>query len=286
MQIVGAIPRCYFSAFYCLYTGDGYGGKSPFWRSSCFTDAVGYQNLELGLNYNYAASTFVTIGKTKATMTLGDIGVNDAVTYQGTSIQLLTDGGATATIDDYEDLGTVDATYTYATTEVGAPSDGWYLFEDYGFEYPQNDKVLVMGQGYCIDCGDVGAALVFSGAVSKEETEIELGLNYNYTGNCSPKNITFGDITINENVTYQGTSIQFLTDGGATATVDDYEDLGVVDATYTYATEDVGAPSNGWYLFEDYGFEHPQNNLPIPAGQGFCIDCGDADATITIPAAL
>ena len=217
-------------------------------------------------------------------MTLGDIGVNENVTYMGTTIQLLTDGGATATVD-HEELGTVDATYTYATPDVGASAAGWYLFDDYGFEYPMNDVVLPLGQGYCIDCSDAGAALIFAGAVSKEDTEIGLAFNYNYTGNCSPAQITFGDVVPNDNVTYMGTSIQFLTDGGATATVN-HEELGTVDATYTYATPDVGAPSAGWYLFEDYGLEYPQNTLPISAGQGFCVDCSDAEAAITIPSAL
>ena len=215
-------------------------------------------------------------------MTFGDIGVNDAVQYFGTTIQLLTDGGATAKIN-HPELGEVDATYTYATSDI-TENPGWYLYEDYGLEYPQNETILPLGQGYCIDCGDAGAALVFAGSVSTEATEIELAPDFNYTGNCSPKDITFGDIAVNDAVQYFGTTIQFLTDGGATAKVT-HDELGEVDATYTYATADI-TETPGWYLYEDYGLEYPQNSLNIPAGQGFCVDCGDAGATITIPSAL
>ena len=244
---------------------------------------VGYQNLTLGYNYNYAVNTFVTVGKTKAEMTLGDIGVNENITYFGTVIQLLLDNGATATVE-VEGLGEVDAMFTYADESVGAPEAGWYLSDDGGFEYPQNGRVIPLGQGYCVDCGDSEAALVFAGAVSREDTEVELSYNYNYTGNCSPKDITFGDLT-GENLTYFGTVIQLLLDNGATATVE-IEGLGEVDAMFTYADESVGAPEAGWYLSDDGGFEYPQNSRILQAGQGLLVDCGDTDAKLIIPAAL
>ena len=236
------------------------------------------------MNYNYAVNTFVAVGKTKAAMTFGDIGVNANVTYTSTSIQLLLDNGATATLD-IDGLGTVDATFTYATTDDGAPANGWYLMEDAGFEYPQNDRVLPLGQGYLVDVSDADAALVFAGAVSKDETEVELAMNYNFTGNCCPKDITFGDIVPNGNVTYTSTSIQLLEDNGATATLD-IDGLGTVDATFTYATTDDGAPTNGWYLMEDAGFEYPQNSRVLKAGQGVLVDVSDFDATFTFPSAL
>ena len=128
-----------------------------------FSPAVGYQNLELNLNYNYAASTFVTIGKTKSTMTFGDIGVNN-LTYFGTVIQLLLDNGATATVE-VDGLGEVDAMFTYATTEDGAPTAGWYLMDDGAFEYPQNERVVTAGQGLLVDCSDSDATVVFPAAL-------------------------------------------------------------------------------------------------------------------------
>ena len=250
------------------------------------SDVVGYQNKSFESGFNYVANTFVTVGKSGSEMTFSSIAKNDSVSYLGTTIQLLDDGGATATTDAYEDLGTAYLTFTYATTDDGAPSNGWYLMDDWGFEHPQNDKVLPFGQGYCVDCGDDGAAFTFAGTVAKEETEIELAPSFNYTGNCSPKDITFGDLTVNGVVSYLGTTIQLLDDGGATATTDEYEDLGTAYLTFTYATTDDGAPSNGWYLMDDWGFEHPQNGRVLAAGQGFCVDCGDDGATITIPSAL
>ena len=228
----------------------------------------------------------MTVGKTKSAMTFGDIGVNENVTYMGTTIQLLADNGATLYTDEYVDLGEVALTFTYVTTDMGAPSNGWYLQDDFAFEHPQNSRILPFGQGYLVDCGDAEAALVFAGSVSKEDTEVELGENFNFTGNCTPKDITFGDIAVNENVTYMGTTIQLLADNGATLYTDEYVDLGEVALTFTYVTTDMGAPSNGWYLQDDFAFEHPQNSRGLAAGAGILVDCGDADASITFPAAL
>ena len=219
-------------------------------------------------------------------MTFGDIGVNENVTYMGTTIQLLTDNGATAATDEYEDLGEVEMIFTYVTTDMGAPSDGWYLQDDFGFAHQQNDRVLPFGQGILVDCGDADAAFVYAGAVSKEDTEVTLDYNFNFTGNCSPSDITFADIAVNENVTYMGTTIQLLTDNGATAATDEYEDLGEVEMVFTYVTTDMGAETNGWYLQDDFAFEHPQNARELPAGAGILVDCGDAEATLTFPAAL
>ena len=217
-------------------------------------------------------------------MTFGDIAPNANITYTGTIIQLLLDNGATATVE-VDGLGEVDAMFTYATTDVGAPVDGWYLMDDYGFEYCQNDRVLPFGQGILVDCGDADAAFVYAGAVSTEDTEVELQANFNFTGNCSPADITFGDITPNDSITYTGSIIQLLLDNGATAMVE-VDGLGEVDAMFTYATTDVGAPVDGWYLMDDYGFEYNQNARTLPAGAGILVDCGDAGASITIPAAL
>ena len=219
-------------------------------------------------------------------MTFGDIGVNENVTYMGTTIQLLADNGATLYTDEYEDLGEVAMTFTYVTTDMGAPSNGWYLQDDFAFEHPQNDRVLPFGQGILVDCSDAEAAFVYSGAVSKEDTEVLLDYNFNFTGNCSPADITFADIAVNENVTYMGTTIQLLTDNGATAYTDEYEDLGEVALTFTYVTTDMGAASDGWYLQDDFAFEHPQNARGLAAGAGILVDCSDADASLTFPAAL
>ena len=246
------------------------------------TDAVGYQTKSFVSGFNYVANTFVSVGKAESEMTLADIVPSDITLYT-TTIQLLDDTGATATTSEYEDLGEVYLTFTYATTEDGAPTAGWYLQDDFGFEHPQNSRILPFGQGYCVDSGE-DATFTFAGKVSAEDTEITLANGFNYTGNCSPKDITFGDI-LPKDVTLYTTTIQLLDDTGATATTNEYEDLGEVYLTFTYATTEDGAPTAGWYLQDDFGFEHPQNSRVLAAGQGFCVDCGE-DATVTIPSAL
>ena len=246
------------------------------------SDVVGYQTKSFESGFNYVANTFLSVGKTAAEMTLGDIVPADITLYT-TTIQILDDLGATAVTDEYEDLGEAYLTFTYATTEDGAPSDGWYLQDDFEFAHPQNARILPFGQGYCVDSGE-DATFTFAGKVVTTDTEITLSNGFNYTGNCSPANITFGDITPN-NVTLYTTTIQLLDDQGATATTSEYEDLGDAYLTLTYATTEDGAPADGWYLQDDFEFAHPQTSRLLKAGQGFCVDCGE-EAAIVIPSAL
>ena len=200
-------------------------------------------------------------------------------------IQLLDDGGACLTTKEYEDLGEVYLQFTYATTEDGAKSNGWYLMDDYSFEHPQNDRVISFGQGYLIEGNDDGAALTYSGAVATDDTEIVLSPRFNFTGNCSPSDITFNDI-VPGNIAYLCSMIQLLDDGGACLMTSEYEGLGEVYLQFTYATTEDGAKSNGWYLMDDYSFTYPRGARVLSAGQGFLIEGNDDGAKITIPSAL
>lgn len=129
------------------------------------TNAVGYQNKDLGNGYNFVASTFDSIsGASK----LGDIGVNANVTYGGTILQLLTDTGATATITDVPDLGNVSAEFYYvdaATAAALGVDAGWYLADDTTFEYCQNNRVVAAGSGFMLDCGDDDASVIVPSAL-------------------------------------------------------------------------------------------------------------------------
>ena len=98
--------------------------------------------------------------------------------------------------------------------------------------------------------------------------------------------MTLGDIKPNDE--FISSSIQFLTPGGATATVED-ANLGPVKATYVYWAEADGPVGGaGWYFLSDDSATYNQNSRPIAAGEAFCVDrdSGESAATITIPAAL
>ena len=132
---------------------------------------------------------------------------------------------------------------------------------------------------------ETGAALVYSGAVETAPVTKSLNANFNFLGNCSPTDITFGDITPNEK--FVNSSIQLLTSGGATAKVT-VDGLGTVKATFSYWEEKDASDGAGWYLDADDDAEYNQNWRVIQAGSGFLVNRAgtETDATITIPSAL
>lgn len=98
--------------------------------------------------------------------------------------------------------------------------------------------------------------------------------------------MTLADVKPNSEFVFS--TIQFLTSGGATATVT-VEGLGTVKATYNYWTALDGAKDgDGWYLVADTGTLYNQNSRVIEAGSAFCVDRDalEAGATLTIPSAL
>ena len=247
---------------------------------------MGYQNKTFNQGFNYVANTFVPVGKDAEAMTLADVKPNSE--FVASTIQFLTSGGATAKVT-VEGLGTVKATYSYWTTDDGAKDgDGWYLVADENTLYNQNSRIIAFGDAYCVDRdgGETGAALVYSGEVKTDGVTKSFGTGFNYIGNCSPTDITLGDVTPNDQ--FVASTIQFLTSGGATAKVT-VEGLGTVKATYSYwASGDGAKDGDGWYLVADEDARYNQNGRVIKAGSAFCVDRdgGESGATLTIPSAL
>ena len=217
-------------------------------------------------------------------MTFGDIKPNDE--FVNSSIQLLTSGGATAKVT-VEGLGTVKAIFSYWDEDDASDGAGWYLDADEDAEYNQNSRVIPFGDGYLVNRAgtETGAALVYSGEVDTEPVTKSLNADFNFLGNCSPTDITFGDITPNDK--FVNSSIQLLTSGGATAKVT-VEGLGNVKAIFSYWDEDDASDGAGWYLDADEDAEYNQNGRVIQAGSGFLVNRAgtEAGATITIPSAL
>ena len=250
------------------------------------SSVVGYQNKGFdNAQYNITAATFVPVSGDKDAMTLGDFVPNED--FVSSAITFMTPGGATPRVA----FGgkQVAARYVYWTAEDGAEDGaGWYLEADEDATVNQNAVNVPFGNGILLyrDGSEANAELTYSGAVNTEPvTRGFTTAQYNICGNCSPVDITLGDITVNNE--FVSSAITFMTQGGATPRVD----FGgkQVAARYVYWTAEDGAEDGaGWYLEADEDATVNQNSLPIAAGQGFLVyrDGSESKATITIPSAL
>ena len=81
-------------------------------------------------------------------MTFGDIKPNED--FVNSSIQLLTSGGATATVT-VPGLGTVKAVFSYWEEDDAMDGAGWYLDADEDAEYNQNSRVIPAGSGFLVN---------------------------------------------------------------------------------------------------------------------------------------
>ena len=247
---------------------------------------VGYQNKGFdNAQYNIAAATFVPVAGDKNAMTLGDLVPNDE--FVNSMVTFMTAGGATPRVT----FGgkQVAANYVYWTAD-DKPEDGpgWYLYADDDGEVNQNSVSIPFGTGFLVyrNGSETEANLVLSGEVSTDPvTKGFPNAQYNICGNCSPKDITLGDLVPNDE--FVNSMVTFMTAGGATPRVT----FGgkQVAANYVYWTaDDKPEDGPGWYLYADDDGEVNQNDIPLAAGQGFLVyrNGSESAATITIPSAL
>jgi len=251
------------------------------------SSVVGYQNQGFATSgYSISAATFVPVSGDRDEMTLGEIKVNDD--FVSSYISFLTTGGATAKVSFGGKTVSANYCYWFAGDDPG-DGEGWYLVADEDATVNQNNVSIPFGTGYMVfRMGDEpDAGLVYAGAV--DTTPVTKGFansGYSICGNCSPVDLTIGDITVNDD--FVSSYISFLTTGGATAKVT----FGgkPVSANYTYWTAgDDPGDGAGWYLVADEDATVNQNDaVSLAAGQGFLVfRMGDEpDATITVPAAL
>ena len=221
----------------------------------------------------------------KNAMTLGDFVPNSE--FVSSAITFMTPGGATPRVEFGGNQ--VAQRYVYWAEGDGAEDGaGWYLEADEDATVNQNSVNVPFGNGLLLyrDGSETDATLTYSGAVSTDPvTRSFPTAQYNICGNCSPVEITLGDITVNSD--FVSSAITFMTQGGATPRVEFAGNQ--VAQRYVYWAEGDGAEDGpGWYLEADEDATVNQNDVVIPAGQGFLVyrDGSEADATITIPAAL
>ena len=219
-------------------------------------------------------------------MTLGDIKVNED--FINSKIVFMTTGGANAKTT----FGgkTVNQEYVYWLAEDD-PEDGegWYLSKDGDGEVNCNDVAIPMGTGFLVSRSTIepDAGLLYAGEVNTEPVTKDFpSSGYTLVGNCCPKKITLGDITVNED--FVNSKIVFMTTGGANAKIT----FGgkEVNKEFVYWTaEDDPEEGAGWYLSKDGDGETNYNTLiEFEAGEGFLVSRSsiEPDATITLPKAL
>ena len=138
------------------------------------------------------------------------------------------------------------------------------------------------------------ANIVSAGAVALEAKPIAISSSkrYNFTGNCSPKDLTLGDIGVDAN--FGLSYLSFLNHDGTTKTFEIPEIIAaeggeVSGFNYINATDaaDAGLEGPGWYYIDtEYTFNYYSfNDVVVPAGSMFYIEA-ENDTNVIIPSAL
>ena len=245
---------------------------------------VGYQNKGFeNTGYNIAACSILPVGMNRDDMTLGDIVPGE--NFVNSTITFMTAGGATPRVT----FGgkQVAQKYIYWAEDEASDGAGWYLEADEDAEENCNDVSIPFGSGFLVSRTktETDATLLFAGEVAT--TPVTVGFantGYNIVGNCSPVEISLGDITPNEN--FVNSTITFMTAGGATPRVT----FGgkQVAQKYVYWDEDEASDGAGWYLEADEDAEENCNGVKLAPGAGFLVSRTktETDATLTIPSPL
>ena len=261
-------------------------------------NVVGYANRDLVRSeFNYCVANFLPMGKDKEEMTMGDLKFN--ANFKNSEIQILEDGGNTMTLDWEEyplienDGGELWAIFDYIPADsAGAGGEGWYLAQDGDLAYNMNEWLIPFGWQFVIDCTDRNSQIIGNGEVDRENEEFSLERSvFNYLGNCTPSELTLGDLILGAN--FKNSEIQILEDGGNTMSLDWEEfplieqDGGELWAIFDYIPADsAGAGGAGWYLAQDADLAYNMNEWIIASGDGFVIDCTDRNSSIIVPSAL
>ena len=217
-------------------------------------------------------------------MTLGDIAASED--FVNSKIVFMTTGGATARTTF--DGKTVAQEYVYWTEEDAEDGAGWYLVKDEDATVNCNDVALPLGDGFLVNRTptEADATLLYSGEVYSSPVTKEFTVSgYTPVGNCSPTQITLGDITCSED--FVNSKIAFMTSGGATARTT--FNGKTVAKEYVYWTDEDAEDGAGWYLAKDEDATVNCNDTVIlQAGEGFLVNCTPTEIgeSITIPSAL
>ena len=167
--------------------------------------------------------------------------------------------------------------------------DGWFFFDDGYGTYHKETRSFAFGEGCVINTpdGEEDNAFTFSGEVSQESTPIEISLDYNWLGNCTPVAKTLADLAVDGD-TFISTTVEFFNSNGGVNVIND-DDMGEVYEQYIFIPGEYTVDQkDGWFFFDDgYGTYHKESRI-IPAGAGFVVNCPDGEEgnVIDLPSAL
>ena len=247
---------------------------------------VGYQAFNGYGNFNLTAITFEPING--ETFTLADIKVNNAYDCGGDYISVW-NGGTKLYEAAY--LSAADAAQA-AEDQGEEVVEGWYLtsaFDDWEFHAAdcKNADVLAKGKGIVFHRGTPSAALVYSGQVQAQSEEFTGFGNFNITANTTAKQITLGELKVNDSYDCGGDYIS-IWNGGTKL----YEAAYLSAADAAQAAEDQGEEVvEGWYLtsaFDDWEFHAAdcKNAEVLDPGKGFVFHRGTPGAGLIFPSPL
>ena len=181
---------------------------------------VGYQDFNdtVKLEKILVGATFQKIDNTK--VTLGDIGINSKFSVQSDEITLLNTAGG------------ILGQYVYVDEQLASEvrdcgwdgfSAGWYdsaVWGDWDWEQLPvptcyNDTQLEIGEAVMIQPGTTGGGLVFNGQVAGDDIEVKGNkLEKSFRCNCTPSEITLGQIFPNSKFSVQSDELTLLNPAG------------------------------------------------------------------------
>ena len=254
-----------------------------------FTDTVQLEKILVG-------STFQKIDGSK--VQLGDLGVNNNFSIQSDIITLL------------NTIGGVKGQYVYIDEQLASEvrdcgwddfTKGWYESGEWGdwdwetLPVPTcyNTVELEVGEAVMLQPGTTKGGLVFNGQVAQLETEVKGNvMEKTYRCNCSPVDITLGDILPNAKFSVQSDILTVL------------NAIGGVKGQYVYVDEQLASEvrdcgwddfTKGWYESGEWGdwdWETPpvptcyNDSVKFKAGEGFLLQPGTQNGGVIIPSAL
>ena len=263
-------------------------------------NVVGYQNQDADQKSSIYLNTFTSTSG--ATMTLGDITANSFDDTEGEAYDVFDWTGFTPFADFIQTLNTsgkFTGKFTYAPAGYkNGNLAGWYAWTDEDCTSVSNSVVIPFGRGFYLVSGDgaggLAPALTFAGQVKGDDTVIPVASSSMLSGNCSPVDITLGDITANSFDDTEGEEYDVFDWTGFVPFADFIQvmdESGKFIGKYTYAPAGYKSGSvAGWYAWDDTDCKTPKNSTTIKAGQAVYVVAGDGAGglapTITIPTAL
>ena len=214
-------------------------------------------------------------------MKLGNIGINENFAPLSDTLYTINANGG------------VKANYVYVDAETGAAvggGAGWYLQDDLdnwdevSALTNHNDDPLSVGQMLVVSSATEGAAIVASGEVASEDIALVLDTTArNFLVNCTPANITLGDVAPNAQFAPLSDTLYTINANGG------------VKANYVYVDAETGAAvggGEGWYLQDDLDNWDEEsaltnrNSTSVPAGSGFVVSSATEGAAIILPSPM